>query len=223
MSESGQSWPNAGGELRRRLTTLAGVTVIVGAVIALLWVGGFFGSSSGDVEAAQLVETPLPAGELVNLPVEAKKDAIAPDFEFSDFGGGRHRLSDFRGQPVFLNFWATWCPPCRQEIPDIQELLDRHESDGLVVIALNRGEGLDDAKAFLDDVERLDGTKGVELTVEAVDPTDVLFDEYRGLGMPTSVFIDKDGVIRFTRAGLLSLAEMEAAFQDTVTASASGG
>ena len=211
-------------DLTRRLLTLAGIVVIVGAVMALLWAAGIFGSKTGDVEAALLVKTPPPPGDLADLPVEAKKGAVAPDFEFSDLDGKRHRLSDFRGHPVYLNFWATWCRPCRREMPDIQELLDLHgESDGLVVIGLNRGEGLEQVKDYLAGIERLDGTMGIDFTVNGMDPSDVIFPEYRGLGTPTSVFIDKDGVVRFTWTGLLKLAEMEAAFQETVTASAVSG
>jgi len=218
------------GDLGRRLVTLVAVAAVVGGVLAVLAVAGVLGKrEAGSTEegvaiaAAQMVEPPPSPGELAKLAVEARKGAIAPDFEFSDLEGERHRLSDFRGHPVYLNFWASWCRPCRTEMADIQELLDRHgDSDGLVVIALNRAEGLDKVKSYLADIERLDGSRGVSFTVSGLDPSDAVFPAYRGLGMPTSIFIDKDGVIRFAWTGLLRLAEMEAAFQDTVAA-ASGG
>ena len=157
------------------------------------------------------------------MPSENGKQ-LAPDFTLHDLKGKRYTLHELRGQVVIINFWATWCRPCRREMPDIQELLDLHgESDGLVVIGLNRGEGLEQVKDYLAGIERLDGTMGIDFTVNGMDPSDVVFPEYRGLGTPTSVFIDKDGVVRFTWTGLLKLAEMEAAFQETVTASAVSG
>jgi thiol-disulfide isomerase/thioredoxin len=208
--------------LGQRLLTLAAVAVVVGGVLALLAAVGIFGGGNGGVEAARLVETPRPTGQLANLAVEASKGSLAPDFEFSDFDGNRHRLSDYRGHPVYLNIWATWCAPCREELPDMQELQDRHsEGERLVVIALNRAESLDQARSFLESIQRGDGGRGVTFTVDGLDPTDQVFPAYRGLGMPTSVFIDEDGVVRFTWTGLLRLTDMEAALQETVGAAQS--
>lgn len=218
--DRGDRWLTIARELRRRLITLLAVSAVVSAVLALLAVAGIFSDGTGDVVAAKVVETPDSPAKPGGLSVEAKVGSLAPDFEFSDFDGDRHRLSDFRGRPVYLNFWATWCGPCREELPDIQELLERHgDADGLAVIVLNRGESLSKARSFLDGITRHDGSKGVSFTVHGLDPDSTVFRAYRGLGMPTSVFIDKDGVVRFVWTGLLSLSEMEAALQKTVEAS----
>lgn len=61
----------------------------------------------------------------------------APDFELSDLNGRTHRLSEYRGQVVFLNLWATWCPPCREEIPSMDRLYRRFSSQGLVMLAVS--------------------------------------------------------------------------------------
>jgi thiol-disulfide isomerase/thioredoxin len=61
-----------------------------------------------------------------DLPVGPEVGQRAPDFQLSDLDGNIHRLSDLRGQRVLLNFWATWCPPCRAEMPAIQEFVDAH-------------------------------------------------------------------------------------------------
>ena len=207
-------------DLRRRLVTLLAVTAVVSSVIAVLAVAGIFSDGTGDVVAAKVVETPDSPAKPGGLSVEAKVGSLAPDFEFSDFDGDRHRLSDFRGRPVYLNFWATWCGPCRAELPDMQELLERHgDADGLAVIALNRGESLSKARTFLNDITRSDGGKGVAFTVNGLDPDGTVFRAYRSLGMPTSVFIDEDGVVRSVWTGLLSLAEMEATLRETIEAS----
>ena len=218
--DEGDRWAMIAKDLRRRLLTLLAVTAIVASVIAIPATAGIFSDGTGDIVAAEVVETPDSPTKPGELSVEAKVGALAPNFEFSDFDGDRHQLSDFRGRPVYLNFWATWCGPCREELPDMQELLDRHgDADGLAVIALNRGESLGTAQSFLEDITRLDGGKGVTFTVNGLDPDSSVFRAYRGVGMPTSVFIDEDGVVRFVWIGLLRLSEMEDALRDTIEAS----
>jgi thiol-disulfide isomerase/thioredoxin len=115
---------------------------------------------------------------------------------------------------VYVNFWATWCTPCIIELPEMQELLERHPE--LVIIAVNRAEPLNRARNFLAGLERLDGGEGISFNVNGLDPDDTLYNEYRGLGMPVSVFVDADGVITFVRNGLLRLSEMEEALALTI-------
>ena len=74
----------------------------------------------------------------------------APDFEIPALDGGTVRLSDLRGQPVIINFWATWCPPCRKEMPDFQEVYDRYRADGLQFFAINVGESRVAVRDFAD-------------------------------------------------------------------------
>ncbi len=140
---------------------------------------------------------------------------LAPDFEISDFDGVRHRLSDFRGKTVYVSFWASWCGPCKRELPDIQELQKLHPDD-LVVIAVNRGEPLGRAEGFFEELTRADGGKGVSFPVNGMDPDDTLYDAYRGLGMPVSVFIGPDGVVTSVHNGLILLEQMEEAVAETL-------
>lgn len=162
---------------------------------------------------------PPPAPDLGDIEVAPKEGSLAPDFEISDFDGSRHRLSDFRGGPVYVNFWATWCIPCQRELPDIQALLDRHPGK-LAVITVNRAEPLDRAESFFANIERLNGEPGVSFTVDGLDPDDTLYNEYRGLDMPVSVFIDAGGKVVKLFNGLIDLEIMEAAYQETVSPSA---
>lgn len=199
--------------LRQRLLALAGLIVIVGGAALVLWLAGVLGGEGGgtsesgvEIESAALPDTP-PFGDLEVAPREG---SLAPDFEISDFEGTRHRLSDFRGTPVYLNFWATWCVPCQKELPDIQELADRH-GEGLIVITVNRRESLRNARTYFQNIEDLNGEPGISFDVNGLDPDDTLYDEYRGLGMPVSVFVDANGVIVRLVNGLISLAEMEEA------------
>ena len=180
--------------LRSRLIALVGIAAIVGVAIGALWLAGVFGSAAG--EPAALVDTPKVDGA-TNLEVGPLAGQIAPDFEITDVDGKRHRFSDFRGQAVFLNFWATWCVPCQAELPEIHALQEEY-GDRLATIEVDRGESPDKAKNFLDNVPRLDGGTGVSYTVSGLDPTEVVYKRYETLAIqvtPISVFVDKRGVV----------------------------
>ena len=202
--------------LRRRLTALVGLIVIVGGVIGVLLLAGLVGSQGGGegIDNAKVVDTPQPDGR-ADLEVGAAVGKLAPDFEIDDFDGVRHRLSDYRGRVVFVNFWATWCGPCKLEMPDIYKL-EQARSDDLTVIAVNRSEPVARARSFLDELPRTDGGSGVTFTVNGMDPDDTLFREYRGLGMPTSYFIDRDGVVTRVFTGFITLDAMEQAVNEAL-------
>jgi len=208
-------------DLQGRLTALAGLVVIVGAAVAVLFFAGILGSQGGGttetgipIEDALVLDPPRGPGQ-EDLDVLPRVGSLAPDFEISDFDGARHRLSDFRGKPVYVNFWATWCIPCQRELPETQELLDRHEDD-LAIITVNRSEPLDRAKGFFANIDKLNGEPGVSFTVDGMDPDDKLYNAYRGLGMPVSVFVDANGKVVKVFNGLISLEIMEEAVAEAI-------
>ena len=202
--------------LKQRLIALAGLVPIVGAVVAVLAVAGLVGSQGGGegIDNVSMVDTPKPEGR-DELEAGAEVGKLAPDFEIDDFDGVRHRLSDFRGKVVFINFWATWCPPCKTEMPDIYNI-EQARSDEIAVVSVNRSEPLDRARDFLSTLPRTDGGTGVSFTVNGMDPDDTLFREYRGLGMPTSYFIDRDGVITRVFTGFITIDDMEQALNEAL-------
>jgi thiol-disulfide isomerase/thioredoxin len=195
--------------LQQRSLALLGIVAIVGVALVVLLLAGVLGSQGGGegIENVTLLDTAPVAGR-GDLDVGPQVGRLAPDFELSGFDGTRHRLSDFRGKPVYLNFWATWCVPCQVELPDMFVLQEEH-SDELVVVSVNRGESVDRARAFFQNLTRLDGELGIGFPVDGMDPDETLFDAYRGLGMPVSVFIDADGVVTGVHNGLIRLEQME--------------
>jgi thiol-disulfide isomerase/thioredoxin len=201
-------------DLKKRGKALAGLVAIVGSAMLLFSFVGVLGNQAGGegIEDALLLDT-SPAPGQPSLSVGPKAGNLARNFEVSDFDGNRHRLEDFRGDVVYVTFWASWCGPCRRELPDIQELQIKHPGD-LTVIALNRAEPLGRAQDFLDDLTSSSGVRGVTFPVNGLDPDDTLYDEFRGLGMPVSVFIDPDGVITQVHNGLITLEQMEDAFAE---------
>lgn len=192
---------------KQRLIALSGILGIVGVAVLLLWAGGLLGNQSGGegIEDVAFFDPPAAEGR-GNLDIGSSRGDLAQDFEISDFDGNRYRLSDLRGKVVFVNFWATWCGPCQFELPDIATFQSEHPDD-LVVLLVNRREPVENAKSYLDEVDSTaDWVKGV-------DPTDALYDKYRALQMPSSYFIDPDGVVAATGIGEISLEQMETAYQ----------
>ena len=200
----------AGRSAQQRLIALGGLVAIVGVASLLLWLGGVLGNQGGGegIEDVLILDT-LPAQGRGELQVGTQKGQLAPNFEISDFDGSRHRLSDFRGQVVYVNFWASWCLPCQIELPEMAAL--QEEFPDLVIISVNRRESLDRAETYLRGIPLLDGGTGVEFTVNGMDPDDTLFDLYRGIAMPSSFFVDPDGVISVVGHGLIILEQMRTA------------
>jgi thiol-disulfide isomerase/thioredoxin len=205
--------------LRQRLIALLGVGAIVGAVLAGLWAAGVFDSTAG--EAATLVDTPRVDGVTDVGPLAGQ---VAPDFEITDFDGKRHRLSDYRGDAVYINFWATWCVPCQAELPEIYALQQEY-GDRLKVIEVDRGETADKASKFLDGVGRLDGGTGVSFEVDGIDPTEALYKRYETLPIqvtPISIFIDARGVVTTLYNGQLAADQMHTFVEKALAGDESG-
>ena len=121
---------------------------------------------------------------------------LAPDFQFQDVDGQFAFLSDLRGNPVLINFWASWCGPCRYEMPFIQEVYEEWSASGLVVLAINKGESLSTAKDFM---------QSYNLSFPALlDINQDVALEYNIRSIPTTFFIDKDGIIQAIKVGPFS-------------------
>ena len=122
----------------------------------------------------------------------------APDFTLQTLDGATLSLSDLQGQAVVLNFWATWCPPCRAEMPELQAAYEDFGPGGLVVLGVNQGEEQAAVQAYLDELN---------LTFPVVLDTQFEASEiYQVNSLPTTFFIDRDGVIREIVVGQMNAA-----------------
>ncbi|QAT39568.1 TlpA disulfide reductase family protein [Clostridium sp. JN-9] len=125
----------------------------------------------------------------------------ANDFRLQDVSGKNVSLSDFKGKKVFLNFWATWCPPCKGEMPDIEKLYDETKNSDLVILAVNIGEDRDTVQSFLK-------SNNYNFNV-LLDISQGTAGKYNIRGIPTSYFINKDGTVSAKKTGAMSLSEMK--------------
>ena len=115
---------------------------------------------------------------------------IAPDFDLPDLEDHRVRLSDFRGKVVFLNFWATWCKPCREEMPSMEVLYKNYQREGLVILAvsIDRVTTKKDIPPFI---------KSLNLTFPVlVDSWGQTDKKYKLMGVPETYIIDQQGILR---------------------------
>lgn len=166
-SASGLRWPHW---LRISRRNAAGVLVLVAIVGGLIAIDRRGGSELGPLDD--------------RAPEVGK---LAPQFALRDTDGNVRELSDYRGQVVWVNFWATWCGPCRRELPDIQRIAGEVGDDDLVVLTVNKEESARDALRFWDEIDL-----GLPILL---DSSAEVYDQYRLFGLPDNVFIDRAGMV----------------------------
>lgn len=193
----------------RRTGSPARLFVALALLVAALLVAGCGSAASDEVVATglpNLAEATTRGVNNANRGLEPGQ--FAPDFAMQYADGTRSLLSDWQGQPVVLNFWATWCAPCREEMPEFVAVHDQYKDDGLVIVGVNAQETASQAAQFM-------GEYGMAFPV-VLDTRGDVQQLYNVRGLPTTVFIDRDGRIVDRWAGLLDrqlleeyLAEMQ--------------
>jgi cytochrome c biogenesis protein CcmG/thiol:disulfide interchange protein DsbE len=138
----------------------------------------------------------------------------APDFELPSLEGGEPiRLSSFRGDVVVLNFWASWCAPCRLEAPGLRRVSERYRGEGVRFLGVDYRDDDAAARAFVEEFR---------LKYPSVaDPSGSLADDYGLIGFPTTFIIDPEGTIRYRFVGYLDEAVLERSVNDVLTGGAS--
>ena len=158
--------------------------ILVGVAI-LFWMG-----QQSSQQQVSSVRAPLP-----------QQGQPAPNFSLMSLSGEPVSLSDYSGQVVLVNMWATWCPPCKAEMPTIHEYYQTHRNDGFVVLAVNSQEKAANVNSFIQ-------ATGFTFPVLLDDQATVM-DQYNVLGLPTSFIIGRDGTIQHTHTGQITEDQLE--------------
>ncbi|BCN29563.1 TlpA disulfide reductase family protein [Anaeromicropila herbilytica] len=136
-----------------------------------------------------------------NSAIKASKFENEIDFTLKDLNGNDVKLSDYKGKNVYLNFFATWCPPCREEMPDIEKVYQKYKNKDFVVLAINLGEDRDTVKNFI--------TQNKYNFNVLLDSDQSVATQYNITAIPVSIFINKDGQIVSKKVGAMSGVDME--------------
>jgi len=155
--------------------------LLLGLGLILIAISGFYILQN---VSAQTDLTTVPAQ--VNFP--------APELSLTDTQGTTHALSDYQGQVVLVNLWATWCPPCKAEMPTLQAYYDKHKEEGFTIIAINDGDPPPDVLQFVDDYK-------LSFPVWLDPPYIATEQSFKTLNLPSSFVIDQNGTTRLSWVG----------------------
>jgi peroxiredoxin len=140
------------------------------------------------------------AGEDLSI-VPAPVNFAAPELTLYDLDGEQVSLADFEGQVVLVNNWATWCPPCKAEMPTLQAYYEKHKDQGFLLIGIEAGEPADEVAQFVEDYK---------LTFPIwLDPQNKALSAFHNQNLPSSYVIDRQGTVRLAWVGAISKSILE--------------
>jgi peroxiredoxin len=176
--------------LKRIFLLITALAALTAALVILI--------NTGLPERAQFTGEILPNG----LMMAPELNAIAPDFTLMTLDDAEINLASLRGTPLLINYWATWCEPCRVEMPILQDLYETHRASGLRILAVNLGETPDIIRRWVDEYG---------LTFDIVlDPQQSLAALYQIRGQPSTYAVSSSGIITAIYYGPVSIDQLQA-------------
>jgi len=158
--------------------------------------------------SAQAEVVTLASSDL-DLPVGTKVGELAPDFTGTTLEGEPFRLSELRGKTDLINVFASWCGPCRLEMPHLVQVLNELDPEEVVFLGLNLQENPEAVSAFKEEF-------GIEFPLILNEDGKLTNGLYTPIGLPTSWFIDKDGVVRYVFSGAMTREVLENVLDDVI-------
>jgi peroxiredoxin len=151
--------------------------------------------------SAFLIGSPIPGLRIGDLAPELEGDRPEGHVQLTDLNGSPIRLADLRGKAVWINFWASWCPPCQFETPTLRSIDERYRDRGLAIVAVQVQQTVEAGRDYA-------ARYGLKYTIGA-DVTGTIFHAYKVFALPTQFFIDEKGVVRQIVNGPLDLASSD--------------
>lgn len=167
---------------------IAALVLILGGLAVIVWMS---------VQTA----VPTPTTNSYGAPALAQQGGTVTDFTIGSLDNGQISLADYEGEVIIMNFWATWCPPCRAEMPGINNFYEAHKDEGLVVLAINEEESEEQVRPF---IELNEFSFPVLLDIEGR-----VAQQYSTRSFPTTFIIDRNGVIQHVQTGEITERELE--------------
>jgi cytochrome c biogenesis protein CcmG/thiol:disulfide interchange protein DsbE len=181
----------------KKSSILAMVLVGAGFVMLGLMAGWLLLAPDRVSDAARIIA----GSDENNSAIPAEVSFPAPKLSLTGLDGSRHTLDDYKGQVVLVNNWATWCPPCKAEMPTLEEHFEDHKDQGFILIAIEAGESEDEVNEFADKNN---------LTFQVwLDPRSLALDIFQNWSLPSSYIIDREGIVRLAWTGAVSRAMLD--------------
>lgn len=177
------------------------ITLIILGVVVLVVAGGLLISKTGQHQSMAPSSTTTQTE-----PSPSAKSEKAPDFHLQDYNGKTVNFADFTGKSLVINSWASWCPFCRQELPDFAAA-QKEFGGQVIIIAIDRAESLAVAKGYTDQ----QGTTNALLFL--LDPSDSFYQSIGGFSMPETIFVDKNGAVVDHKRGPMDINEIRQKIQ----------
>jgi len=194
---------------RNPFLLLGGFVILVGALALLLFGGTLFGNNQAFEE--QIVSAELPADAVI-LPVSGDPLQVGDqpyEFALQDIQGNTIHLSELVGQPIIVNFWATWCGPCRIEMPELQAAFEEYQDQGLVILALDQDESAPEVQDYFAEL-------GLTFTPLLDDDNDTAQNFGLQGTLPASVFINPDGEVTVIHRGVMTRGQLDSFLVETI-------
>ena len=199
---------------RNPLLLIAGLFVL-GLALALLLFGNQLFTGRQQENESILEQVPSSKGvnrEDVPLPERGAPLNVgdtAHNFSLPDLDGQQVTLAEFQGKPVVINFWATWCPPCRLEMPEFQRAFEAYQEDDLVILAVNAAEQPEVVRSFFYD------QMGYTFT-PLLDEEGQVGEAYGAIGLPSTFFVNAAGEVTAVHRGALTQTQLQNYLKDTI-------
>ncbi|BBI33843.1 TlpA disulfide reductase family protein [Cohnella abietis] len=175
--------------------------IVILVLLGLVAYGGYDYFSESPSKKGGILQT---EASDAGVEVGIDKGKLAPEISLHDLQGNPVRLSDFRGKTVMINFWATWCPPCRIEMPHMQKFYDDYKAENVVILGVNMTyteKSKDKIKAYVE---------GEKLTFPVIlDQVGDVMQDYQIIAYPTTYLVDAQGIVREKFRGAINYEIME--------------